>query len=115
MPRGRAGGGVTLDNVQDDLRKLRDDIAVLAQQIETLLSESGSAARDEVIARLHRAGQAVDDIVSETSAKGIEAAKALGDAGDSLVKDVEGSVRERPFTALAIALGIGYLISSMRR
>ena len=104
-----------IGNIQDDLQGLREDVAQLTQQLEGLLRDAGSDVVDDVMGRLSRARSTVDEMIADAGEKGRDAARAARDFKDNLVDDVEETVREHPLMAIAIALGVGYIISSMRR
>jgi ElaB/YqjD/DUF883 family membrane-anchored ribosome-binding protein len=104
-----------IGNIQDDLQGLREDVAQLTQQLEGLLRDAGSDVVDDVMDRLSRARSTVDEMIADAGAKGKDAARAARDFKDNLVEDVEETVREHPLMTIAIALGVGYIISSMRR
>ncbi len=62
-----------------------------------------------------RAKSNVEDVVSDVSAKGQEAVDAVQEAGDRVVDAIDESLRTRPYTTLAVALGIGFLFGAMWR
>jgi ElaB/YqjD/DUF883 family membrane-anchored ribosome-binding protein len=104
-----------IDTVQDDLQSLREDVTELSTQIQGLLSNAGKDVVDDVMERLNRARSTVDDLIVEAGQRGKEAARAVVDMKESVVEGVEESVRERPLTALAIAVGFGFILSSTLR
>lgn len=117
MPRSKKsnGGTATAESIQNDLQAVRDDVTHLVQQVELLLSESGNDAVDEVKARLRRAKETVDHMIVDAGAKGREAATAMRDIRDGLAEDVEESIREHPFASVALAVGVGFILSSTLR
>ncbi len=64
---------------------------------------------------LSRAKSTVDDMIADAGTKGRDAARAARDFKDNLVDDVEETVREHPLMTIAVAVGVGYIISSLRR
>ena len=102
-------------NVRGDLYALRDDVGNLADQVTALLSDKGDDVINEVKERVDRLRENIDGAITEAGAKGrmaIEGAKEnLNDFGETL----EDSIRERPFTVLAIALGVGVIVGSTLR
>jgi ElaB/YqjD/DUF883 family membrane-anchored ribosome-binding protein len=104
-----------IGNIQGDLQSLRDDVSLLTQQLEGLLRDSGNDVVEDVLGRLSRAKSTVDDMIADAGAKGRDAARAARELGDNLVDDLEETVREHPIMTIAIALGVGYIISSLRR
>jgi ElaB/YqjD/DUF883 family membrane-anchored ribosome-binding protein len=117
MPRTKKsnGGSASVESIQSDLQVVRDDVAHLVQQVELLLTESGNDAVDEVKARLRRAKDTVDQMLAEAGAKGRDAATAVRDMRDNLAEDVEESIREHPFMSVALAVGVGFLLSTTLR
>jgi ElaB/YqjD/DUF883 family membrane-anchored ribosome-binding protein len=117
MPRSKKSNGrtATVEALQSDLQVVRDDVAHLVQQVETLLTETGNDAVDEVKARLRRAKETVDSMIADAGEKGRNAATAVRDMRDSLTEDVEESIREYPFASIAIAVGVGFILSSTLR
>jgi ElaB/YqjD/DUF883 family membrane-anchored ribosome-binding protein len=75
-----------VEDVQDDLKSLKNDVGRLAQQV-----------------------------VGMASAKGSEAADAVGEIRDTFVHAFEDSVRERPYTTLALAVGLGFILGAAWR
>jgi ElaB/YqjD/DUF883 family membrane-anchored ribosome-binding protein len=117
MPRSRKsnGGKASSEAIQHDLVAIRDDFSHLAKQIESLLTDTGSEAVDEVKARLVRAKDTVDQMIADAGAKGREAATAVRDIRDGIAEDVEESIREHPFASIALAVGVGFILSSTLR
>ena len=102
----------SIDAIQDDLQSLRDDVAHLSTELQGLLGDAGKDVVDDVMGRLNRARSTVDDLIVDASQRAREGARAVVDMKESVVEGVEDSVRERPITALAIAAGLGFLLSS---
>lgn len=105
----------SVENIQDDLKNLRDDVTQLSQQLETLLRDTGGDVADDVKKRLVRAKATVDEMLETAGVKGLEAARAANDMKDNLVEGVEETVREHPMMTLAIAVGVGFIVSSALR
>ncbi|WP_163271638.1 DUF883 family protein [Chelativorans alearense] len=76
-----------------DIRQLREDIARLADDLRKTGSRSVS-----------RAQQAAR-----------ESAEDLRGSAEEWQDDVAKTVREKPFTALALAVGVGWLLAMMTR
>jgi ElaB/YqjD/DUF883 family membrane-anchored ribosome-binding protein len=87
-----------------DVRQLREDIAALREQITKTGQHSYGAAR-------------------RAATEGVEQLRTQGEAAyeglKSNARDVEdrlaATVREKPITALAIAVGIGYFLALLSR
>jgi ElaB/YqjD/DUF883 family membrane-anchored ribosome-binding protein len=104
---GKAASAASGD-IQADLQAVRDDVTRLASQITDIFAAKGNAAWS-------RARSNVESVVSDVSAKGQEAVDAVQEAGDRVIDAIDDSLRTRPYTTLAIALGIGFLFGAMWR
>ena len=54
-------------------------------------------------------------MIAEAGTKSRDAARAARDIKDNIIDDVEDAVREHPLMTIAVAVGVGFIISSMRR
>jgi ElaB/YqjD/DUF883 family membrane-anchored ribosome-binding protein len=104
---GKAASAASGD-IQADLQVLRDDVTRLASQIADIFATKGNAV-------WARARSNVEGVVSDVSAKGQEAVDAVQEAGDRVIDVIDESLRTRPYTTLAVALGIGFLFGAMWR
>src|SRR5260370_39303552 len=95
-------------DIQADLQALRDDVTRLASQITDIFAAKGTAA-------WARAKSNVEDVVSDVSAEGQEAVDAVQEAGDRMIDAIDESLKTRPYTTLAVALGIGFLFAALCR
>jgi len=105
----------TAEDVQRELKVIRDDIARLAEQIGTLLSSSGSDTVREVRAHIDQFRETLDDVVADAGAKGLDAIGGVRESADALLDSMEDVVRTRPMAALGIALGLGFLFGATWR
>lgn len=94
-----AAGGV--EDVQDDLKALKNDVGRLTQQVVGLASEKGNEAFRRAKKNINEGAQ--------------EAADAVREVRDTFGEAIEESVRERPYTTLAIAIGLGFVIGAVWR
>jgi len=94
--------------IQKDLQALRDDLARLAEQVGVIVSEKGNAA-------WRRAKSSVDGVVSDAQSKGQDAVGAVREVSANFVEAIDESIKERPYTTLAIALGLGFLFGATWR
>jgi ElaB/YqjD/DUF883 family membrane-anchored ribosome-binding protein len=88
----------------DDMAKLKAEMAELTK----LLSKTG---KDGVGA----AGEAASESVSKLRAKGGEVLDRLGEGAHSVEDRIASYVKEKPFTSLAIAAGVGCLAAALLR
>jgi ElaB/YqjD/DUF883 family membrane-anchored ribosome-binding protein len=90
------------------LQALRDDLAHLSAQVGEILASKGNAA-------WRRAKSRVDDAVSDAQAKGQEAAGSVREVSDRFVGALDESISSQPYTILAVALGLGFLLGATWR
>lgn len=95
-------------NVQGDLQTLRDDLSRLAETISGIASNRGNAA-------WRRARSSVDGAQTKSQEAVQEAFGAVRDVSDNFIDAVDQSLRRRPYTTLAIAAGLGFLLGTAWR
>jgi ElaB/YqjD/DUF883 family membrane-anchored ribosome-binding protein len=95
-------------DISADLEALRADVSHLTSQIGDILASKGNAAWG-------RAKSNVEGVMSEATAKGQEAVDAVREVSDNMVGAIDESLKKRPYTTLAIAVGIGFLLGITRR
>ena len=94
--------------IRNDLDTLRQDVSSLADHLTGFLTDKG----DEVAGSAKQSVQNIGDALSETAAKSRSLAR---DGFDGFSEIIENSVRERPFTMLAIAAGLGAVVAAQLR
>jgi ElaB/YqjD/DUF883 family membrane-anchored ribosome-binding protein len=104
---GRAAGAASGD-LQKDLQMLRDDFSRLAQQMADIVADRGTAA-------WQRARSGVDGVMSDAQDKSREAVDAMREVSDKFVEAVDESIKNRPYTTLAMAIGLGFLFGATWR
>jgi ElaB/YqjD/DUF883 family membrane-anchored ribosome-binding protein len=104
---GRAASEAS-SNIQKDLQALREDLARLAEEVSGIVSSKGNAA-------WRRAKTSVDGVVSDAQAKGQEAVGAMREVSDNFVDAIDESIKTRPYTTLAIAAGLAFLLGATWR
>jgi ElaB/YqjD/DUF883 family membrane-anchored ribosome-binding protein len=95
-------------DIQADLVGLRDDVARLTHQIADIFAAKGTAS-------WQRAKSDLDGVISDAGEKGREAIGAVREVGDNVVDAVDKSLKQRPYTALALAVGLGFLFGAIWR
>jgi ElaB/YqjD/DUF883 family membrane-anchored ribosome-binding protein len=95
-------------DIQSDLQALRDDFAKLAEQVAGILTNRGNAAWE-------RARGSVNDVMSDAQDKGREAVGAVRDVSDNFVDAIDESIKQRPYTTLALVAGLGFLFGATWR
>ena len=104
---GQAASAASGD-IQADLQALRDDVARLAEQIADIFAAKGGDA-------WRRARSGVDEAIADVEDRGREAVDAVVEVGDNFAGAIDESLKERPYTTLALALGIGFLFGATWR
>src|SRR5207249_4369595 len=99
-----AAGG----EIRDDLAALRDDVARLGAQIGQILAGRGNAA-------WRKARSNVEGMLSDAQDKGVEAVGAVREVGDTFGDAIDESLKRRPYTTLALAVGIGFIFGATWR
>jgi ElaB/YqjD/DUF883 family membrane-anchored ribosome-binding protein len=95
-------------NIQDDVAALQADVSSLTQQFANIAAMKGNEA-------WQRARAGVDDLISEAGAKGKEATDAVREVRDNLATAIDDSIEQRPYTTLALALGLGFILGASWR
>jgi ElaB/YqjD/DUF883 family membrane-anchored ribosome-binding protein len=93
------------DDIQSDLKTLQEDVADLTQQLAGIVTTRGNVA-------WRRARKNVDGMISDAGERGREAIGAVREVGDNVVDAIDESLKERPYTTLAIAAGLGFLFGA---
>jgi ElaB/YqjD/DUF883 family membrane-anchored ribosome-binding protein len=104
---GKAAADASPD-LQKDLQALRDDFGRLAEQVGAILADTGDAA-------WRRAKSSVDGVVSDAQDRGREAVDAVRDVSDNFVEAIDESLKNRPYTTLAIVAALGFLFGATWR
>ncbi len=94
--------------ILDAIGGVRDDIARLTGQV-------GSSLSEEARAQIGRIKETVDTIISDANEKGGEATAVVRDMTSDLSDTAEESLRAHPFTALAVAVGLGFVLGAAWR
>ncbi|KMQ75622.1 DUF883 family protein [Marinobacter subterrani] len=94
------------DQVRDDLRMLREDLARLSKSVADNQKGNISSLRDEI----RRESREAFDRVRQT---GDEALNSARNAGEKAVHDVEHKIEERPFLSIIIMFLAGLLVGKL--
>ena len=95
-------------DLQRDLQALREDFTRLAEQVGDIIANTGNTA-------WQRAKASVDDVVADAQDKGREAAGAVRDVSENFVDAIDESIKNRPYTTLALIAGLGFLFGATWR
>ena len=108
---GKAAAAASGD-IQADLEALRNDMARLTAQIADIFASKGNEAWSRATSNIK---SNIEGVVSDASAKGQEAVDAVREVGDNVVDAIDESLKKRPYTTLALAVGIGFLFGAIWR
>jgi ElaB/YqjD/DUF883 family membrane-anchored ribosome-binding protein len=108
---GKAASAASGD-IQADLEALRNDVARLTSQISDIFASRGNEAWSRAKENIK---SNIEGVVSDATAKGQEAVDAVREVGDNMVDAIDESLKKRPYTTLALAVGIGFLFGATWR
>jgi len=100
----------------DSVRVCNNDIGTLAQRGGPPVGGSGVVVTQGLLAPPERV-QILANRITRMGGNGIQLVSPVGSAiiKDNIIDDVEDAVREHPLMTIAVAVGVGFIISSMRR
>jgi ElaB/YqjD/DUF883 family membrane-anchored ribosome-binding protein len=98
------------ERLQKDFAAVKDDIAVLSQQIAEAVKSLSALAQKQTKRGLKNARANVDSIVNDASERAGAVAGAAQDTAATIADTLEEAIQERPLPTIAIALGLGFLI-----
>ena len=94
---------------------MKSATAGLSEQIADAASDIGSIAQEQAKPGLKHARANTDSIAADASERLGVAAGAAQSQASSLADAFQDTVRERPLSAVALALGLGFLIGAAWR
>jgi len=103
--REKAAAGTAAD-IHGDLQEMQADVTKLTQQLADIVAAKGSE-----VWRLAR--ENVDELVGEAGERGRDAANAVRDVTDTLADAIDESIERRPYTTLAMVLGLGFVLGAI--
>lgn len=99
----------------DQLASLRDDISALTETVKSMATDTGGRVQDTA-REAARDGEAK---LRESAEKARAHARTAGEdaysAGREAANHVQANVAQNPFTALALAAGIGFIAGAMAK
>lgn len=105
--------------LEREMAAMKDTIGGLSDQIADAASDLGATAQEQAKRGLkyarEYAGANADSIVAAASNRAGVAASAAQAQASSLADTLEDTVRERPLSTVACALGLGFLIGTIWR
>jgi ElaB/YqjD/DUF883 family membrane-anchored ribosome-binding protein len=102
----------TIQEIQGDLKQLRNDVGKLAEQLAGLFSATGDEALGQVKDRVRQMRQNLDGVMTDASERGRE---AVSEVSENLSEAIESSLRDHPITTVALAVGLGFLFGTTWR
>ncbi|MGE0500845.1 MAG: YqjD family protein [Rhizobiaceae bacterium] len=99
-----ASGARTQQDLEADIAQLRDDFSELLKQLQTTSEHSYGTAR-----------RAASEGVDQLRVQGEAAIETLRASAGDIEKQLTASVRDKPFTSLAVAAGVGFLFALLAR
>jgi ElaB/YqjD/DUF883 family membrane-anchored ribosome-binding protein len=98
----------TSSEIQSDAQTLRDEFRRLAEQVRNIVADKGNAA-------WQRARPTVEGVASDAQEKGRDAVDAVRDVTDNFVEAIDKSIKNRPYTTLALFAAVAFVLGAMRR
>jgi len=98
----------TVGDIGSELRSLKDDVALLAQQVTSLLGATGDETLRDAKKRARTAKKQFNGMVSD-------ATDSVHEASETLTESLKDAVNERPIATLAIAVGVGIALGAAWR
>ena len=90
-------------NIKRDLRRLRNDVAKLSEQISRELSEGGNEALNNARQRVDHIRQSLNEVV---------VSRKTGAVANGIAASVEESLRSHPLAALTMAIGAALIVGT---
>jgi len=108
VPEARKAILETSGDIQSDLQTLRNEFQRLAAQVNNIVADKGSAA-------WQRARPSVEGAVSDAQEKGREVIDAARDVTDNFIDAIDKSIKNRPYTTLALLAVVGFVVGATWR
>jgi ElaB/YqjD/DUF883 family membrane-anchored ribosome-binding protein len=115
LARKKRAQAAAVSQIGEDLQRLRADIVRLAEDVGSSLTLTGDDALSEVKAQMRQIKDSMDATISDFGERGRGATEVVRGVTHDLAETVEESVRTRPLTVLAIAIGLGVLFGMTLR
>jgi ElaB/YqjD/DUF883 family membrane-anchored ribosome-binding protein len=98
------------EDLQADLRALREDFRKLAEKVAGILGARGAAAWQQ-------AKSGVDEAVSDFRERHADddPVEALREVSQHVVGVIDESIKTRPYVTLALAAGVGFILGAALR
>ena len=96
------------DGIQTEVQTLLDELRRLAAQVGNIVADKGGET-------WQRARPSVEGVVSAGQEKGREAVDAVRDVTDNFVDAIDKSIKNRPYTTLALFAAVAFVLGATRR
>ena len=97
-----------VDDIRKDLQALREDMGRLAGQVSALVSATGDQPIGDLKQRMRQMGDAAAEI-------GERSRDAANDMIAQVGATLDENMRTRPLAALAVAVGLGFIVGALWR
>ena len=101
---------VDIDRLRQDLDALKNDIAALGSEMTNTVKSIAGTAQIRARRGYKKMQDNVNATVSDLRRQGTNALEDAQDAAESLEESLEEAVRQRPLSAVGLAIGLGFLI-----
>ena len=101
---------IDVDRLREDLDALKKDIAALGAEMTTVLKSVAGTAQAQARRGYRDVKENVSATVADLRDQGSTALDGAHDVAESLEASLEDAVRQRPLSAVALAIGLGFLI-----
>jgi ElaB/YqjD/DUF883 family membrane-anchored ribosome-binding protein len=101
---------IDVDRLRKDLDALKHDIAALGTEMTTALKSIAGTAQGQARRGYKRMQDNVTATVSDLRRQGTGAWDDAQETVESLEESFEQAVRQRPLSAVGLAIGLGFLI-----
>jgi ElaB/YqjD/DUF883 family membrane-anchored ribosome-binding protein len=105
----RAAEDKAAEGREKNLTAVKNEITLLSQRIADAVNALATVAQNQG-RRLRLSRSDVDQAVSGASDRAGAVASAAKDAASSIADRLTGVIRERPVAAVALALGVGFVM-----
>lgn len=94
----------TSQELESQVKSLQDDIKGIAATLARLSNEKVSEARSTATREYHQVVEAGQQVL-----------EGVGDQATAMEKHLKATIREKPLTAVATAVGVGFVLALLTR
>lgn len=100
----RASAKVRETQLEDQVSQLQDDIKAIAATLARLSNEKVNEARAVAKSEAHHLQRQAEHVIEDVQ-----------DQASAIEKQIKDTIREKPLTAVASAVGIGFILALLSR